>query len=77
MKRLNISKYLSASASPNLGNKIAVVLAIKLAGLFLIWFLFVRDQRVPVDAHSTASAFGLLDVKTGSNMKLEGNRHGQ
>ncbi|MEZ5706966.1 MAG: hypothetical protein R3E56_17945 [Burkholderiaceae bacterium] len=35
--------------------KLAVVLVIKLAVLVGLWWWFVRDQRVPVDAGATAS----------------------
>ena len=50
---------------------------VKILGLAVLWFLFVRDQRVPVDAHRTASAFGLAGAAAISKMKLEGNVNGQ
>jgi hypothetical protein len=46
--------------------RIAVLLVVKIAFIAVLWFLFVRDQRVSVDAHGTAAAFGLLNVQPGS-----------
>ncbi len=46
--------------APRLAPRIAIVLAAKFLVLGVLWFWFVRDQRVPVDARRTAAAFGLL-----------------
>jgi hypothetical protein len=64
-------------ADTRLAPRIALVLLVKILGLAVLWFLFVRDQRVPVDAHRTASAFGLAGAAAISKMKLEGNVNGQ
>jgi hypothetical protein len=37
--------------------KLALVLVIKLAVLMALWLVFVRDQRVPVDADGVAAQF--------------------
>jgi hypothetical protein len=51
---------------PRLAPRIAIVLVAKFLVLVVLWSLFVRDQRVAVDAHGTAAAFGLLDATPGS-----------
>jgi|GEM_PF-3766602 len=54
---------------PRLGQRIALVLFVKIVGLAVLWFLFVRDQRVEVDAQRTATAFGLAKAGTVSTLK--------
>ena len=66
-----------ASRDSRLAPKIALVLVVKILGLIVLWSFFVRDERVTVDAHATASAFGLLDLQQDSKTKSEGNIHGQ
>jgi len=65
------------TAPARLAPRIALVLALKVLGLAVLWLLFVRDQRVAVDARGTASAFGLLGTQQDSSLKSEGNVHGQ
>jgi hypothetical protein len=72
-----VKSTVGASAGGRLALRIAAVLAIKVVGLAVLWLLFVRDERVPVDAQSTASAFGLVGPAVNSKMKLQGNASGQ
>lgn len=65
------------AAGSRLAPRIALVLFIKIVLLTVLWLLFVRDQRVAVDARSAAAAFGLLDSQPDSKVKSEGNVHGQ
>jgi hypothetical protein len=37
--------------------KLAIVLVFKLAILLALWWVFVRDARVPVDGNSVAAQF--------------------
>ncbi len=37
--------------------KLAIVLVFKLAVLLALWWVFVRDARVPVDGNSVAAQF--------------------
>jgi hypothetical protein len=37
--------------------KLAIVLVFKLAILMALWWVFVRDARVPVDGNSVATQF--------------------
>ena len=60
-----------------LAPRIAAVLVVKVIGLAVIWLLFVREQRVAVDAHSAATAFGLAGAPSNSSLKPEGQVHGQ
>jgi len=60
-----------------LGPKIAVVLIVKIIGLSLIWFLFIRGQHVTADAQSTAQAFGLTSQGSELHSKLKEDVHGQ
>jgi hypothetical protein len=65
------------SAPGGLAYRIAAVLVVKIVGLAVLWYLFVRDERVPVDAQTTAVAFGLVAPASESKMQLEGKAHGQ
>ncbi len=60
-----------------LAPRIAWVLLVKILGLVLIWFAFVRDQRVAVDARSTAAAFGLSGGAQVPKLDSAGATHGQ
>ena len=60
-----------------LAPRIALVLAVKIAGLVLLWLLFVRDQRVTVDSHQTAAAFGLTGATPPSPLNSVGDVHGR
>lgn len=68
---------LSGDLEARLAPRIAAVLAVKVIGLALIWLLFVRDQRVTVDAHSAAAAFGLAGAPSSENRQPEGQVHGR
>ncbi len=60
-----------------LAPRIATVLLVKIVGLAVIWLLFVRDQRAPVDARSTAAVFGLAGAPSDSKLRTEGQAHGR
>jgi len=57
--------------------KIAVVLLVKVVGLTVIWFLFIRGHQVNADAHSTAQAFGLTGRDSAPQSILKEDGHGQ
>ena len=65
------------ASGARLAPRIALGLFVKIIGLILIWLLFVRDQRVSVDARSTAAAFGLVGTQPDSTVKSEGPPRGQ
>jgi len=54
-----------------------VVLIVKVAGLTVIWLLFIRGHQVTADARSTAQAFGLAGRDSGSQSTLKEDGHGQ
>ena len=66
-----------AIENTRLAPRIALVLLVKIIGLVVIWALFVRDQRVAVDAHGTAAAFGLVGAQVASKVQPEGHVRGQ
>lgn len=57
--------------------KIALMLVVKLVGLTVIWFLFVRGQQVTTDAHKTAQAFGLTGGDPVAPPTVKEDVHGQ
>ena len=65
------------AADSSLAQRVALLLLVKALGLTAIWLLFVRDQRVAVDAQATAAAFGLVDSKWNSRTTSEGSAHEQ
>jgi hypothetical protein len=49
--------------------KLAIVLVLKLAVLVVLWWFFVRDQRVVVDSSSVASQFSTPDSTSAKESK--------
>jgi hypothetical protein len=60
-----------------LAHDIAVVLAVKVGLLVLLWYAFVRGQDVPVDARATAAQLGLTDRVPSAPPNPQGARDGQ
>ena len=53
----NTVSTVKKSREKTLAKKLATVLVLKLAVLLALWWGFVRDQRVTVDAQSVATQF--------------------
>jgi len=46
---------------------LTIAIAIKLVVLVLLWWLFVRDQQVSVDADQAAASLGMTSSKQGNS----------
>jgi len=60
-----------------LAPRLAPVLLVKVVGLGLLWFLFVRGQQVTVEARDVAASFGLGGSAGNLPAKSKGVLHGQ
>jgi hypothetical protein len=56
-------------SNQTLVKKLAIVLVFKLAVLLALWWVFVRDARVPVDGNSVATQFLLPTAPTEEGTK--------
>jgi hypothetical protein len=61
----------------SLARAISTVMIVKVLLLAILWFTFVRGQQIPVDARSTAEAFGMLRAPHPSGLASRGERRGQ
>jgi len=52
--------------------KLAIVIAIKLVAIFMLWWFFVRDERVPVAADTVVE-----HLWHSTDSSSQGNSHGQ
>jgi len=60
-----------------LAHDIALVLAVKVCLLALIWYAFVRGQEIPVDASATAAQLGLTERAPPAPPGPQGTSDGQ